>query len=284
MPHAPPGRRGLPGDESHDRLPEVRLDPVGRVFLVGAANFTDHHHGIRLRVGGKQRERVDMRRPDQGIAADADARALAHAEPGELMDGFVGERAAPRHDTNPPFLADVAGNDASFGLSGRDHAGTIRADEPRLRVFLEKRHGAHHVERRNAFRDADDERETSVGRFHNRIGGKGGWHEDDRRIRAGLFHGVLNGIEDREALDGRPTFSRLHTAHDSRVVRGRLPGVKGPFLTHTLNDQARRFINKNGHVFLSNDGSSRSHEERRSREASKVQRLLRLASYAFVPS
>ena len=112
---------------------------------------------------------------------------LPHAEPRQLVDRFVGERAALRHDADAAFLADVAGDDAGLGLARRDEAGAIRADEPRRRALLEERHRAHHVERRNALGDADDERDAGVGRFHHRVGGERRRHEDDRRVRAGLL-------------------------------------------------------------------------------------------------
>ena len=47
-------------------------------------------------------------RADQRIAADADAGRLAEAEPRQLVDRFVGQRAALRHDADAAFLADVA--------------------------------------------------------------------------------------------------------------------------------------------------------------------------------
>ena len=48
---------------------------------------------------------------------------LAHAEPRELVDRFVGQRAALRDDADAPFLADVAGDDAGLRLARRDEPG-----------------------------------------------------------------------------------------------------------------------------------------------------------------
>ena len=98
--HPASRRRGLAGDEADDRLLEVRLDPGGRVLLGVAADLADHHDRLGRRVAGEQRQRVDEARADQRIAADADAGRLAEAEPGQLVDRLVGQRAALRHDAD----------------------------------------------------------------------------------------------------------------------------------------------------------------------------------------
>ena len=58
-----------------DRLLEVRLDPGGRVFFGAAADLADHDHGVGVGILAEQLQRVDVRRADQRIAADADAGA-----------------------------------------------------------------------------------------------------------------------------------------------------------------------------------------------------------------
>ena len=64
---------------------------------------------------------------------------LADAAAGELPDRFVSQRAAARDDADVAFLVNVTGRDADaaaavriLARAGRDDAGTIRADEPRL--------------------------------------------------------------------------------------------------------------------------------------------------------
>ncbi len=74
--HAPPRRRGLAGDESDDRLLDVRLDIGGSSFFRRAADFADQDDGLGLRVLIEQFERVDVGGADNGIAADADRRRL----------------------------------------------------------------------------------------------------------------------------------------------------------------------------------------------------------------
>ena len=66
--HPAPGRRGLTGDERHDRLLEIRLDPRRRLFLGAAADLADHDHRFGIGVGREQLQRVDVGRADQRIA------------------------------------------------------------------------------------------------------------------------------------------------------------------------------------------------------------------------
>src|SRR5262249_49071939 len=82
--HPSAGRRGLSRDEGDDRLPEVRLDPRGGVFLGAAADLADHDHRVGVRIVREQLQRVDVGRADERVAADADARRLPHAEARQL--------------------------------------------------------------------------------------------------------------------------------------------------------------------------------------------------------
>ena len=118
-----PGGAVWPAMNADDRLLEVRLDPGGGLFLGAAADLADHDHGVGVRIRREQLQRVDVRGADQRIAADADAGGLAHAEPRELVNRFVGQRAALRDDADAPFLADVPGMMPAFALPGRNQPG-----------------------------------------------------------------------------------------------------------------------------------------------------------------
>ena len=117
MSHPASGRRRLAGDEADDRLLEISPDPRRGVLFRAPADFADHDDRIGVGVGGKERQRVDEGGADQRIPADPDARRLAQADPGELMNGLVGEGAALRDDADAAFLADVARDDAGLGLA-----------------------------------------------------------------------------------------------------------------------------------------------------------------------
>jgi len=56
-----------------------------------------------------------MRRAINGVAADADARALADAAGRELPDRFIGQRAAARNDADVAPFVDVTRSDARCG-------------------------------------------------------------------------------------------------------------------------------------------------------------------------
>ena len=65
---------------------------------------------------------------------------------------------------------------------------------PMSRVGFSVHEGHHlqHVDGGNALGDADDERDTGVGRLHDGVGGKRRRHEDDAGVGAGLANGVVH--------------------------------------------------------------------------------------------
>src|SRR6266487_2479254 len=116
-----------------------------------------------------------MGSPIDRIAANADAGALADAPAGELPDRLVSERAAAGNHADRPLLVNVAGRNADAAAAVRvlafarcNNAGTVRANEPCLAAL----HGAlhlDHVAHRNPFSDADDEIESGINGFKNRV-------------------------------------------------------------------------------------------------------------------
>ena len=78
---------GLAGDEA-DGLGDVVFDVAGGGLFGGAADLADHDDGFGLAVGLGELEHIDVRGPDDGVAADADSGRLADAAGGELVDGL----------------------------------------------------------------------------------------------------------------------------------------------------------------------------------------------------
>ena len=161
----------------------------------------------RFRVVVEKFDDVEMRRAVHRIAADADAGALADAARGELPDRFVSQRAAARDDADVALFVNVTGRDADaaaavgiLAFAGRDDAGTIRSDEPRLGVALHRAFHADHVAHGNAFGDGDDEFESGVRAFENRIGGERRRNKNGAGGRAGLFHRIGDGVENGNFL------------------------------------------------------------------------------------
>src|SRR5262249_5448631 len=133
--HALAGGGGAAGDEADDGLLHVRLNPCGGGFFIAAADLADHHDGLGLRVIIEEFEKIDVAGADDGIAADADAGALAVVALGKLRHDFISERAAARDHADLAGLVDVAGHDADLGLAGRDEAGAIGADHTHAAAF-----------------------------------------------------------------------------------------------------------------------------------------------------
>ena len=160
--------------------------------------------------------------------------------------------------------------------------------EPRPLAFHEGQR-LQHVHRRNAFGDADGQRNPGVGRFHDRVGGKRRRHEDHRRVRAGLAHRVVHAVEDRPAFVRRAALAGRHAADDLRAVRrGRL-GVKRAFAAgQPLHDQPRVFVEQNGHVSASlasaTTFSAASPIESAVVKFRPLSRSIRLPSSTLVPS
>src|SRR5229473_4616946 len=229
------------------------MQPVGFLLLTWVTTRLAGY--IEARPWGHRLKRVlpklfrggGERGADDGIAADADAGGLADAELRQLMDGFVGQRAAAADDADVSRLVNAAGHDADLAFAGRNDAGAVRADEAR---FLEVHNGgdAHHVDGGNAFGDADDERELGVRRFQNSVGGVRRGNENHRGVCAGGLRGVGDGVEDGALEMFRSTFAGSDAADHVCAVLDHLLGMKGAFTAgEALDDQASVFVYKNAH-------------------------------------
>ena len=142
---------------------------------------------------------------------------------------------------------DVPRHDADLAFAGGDHAGTVGADESRLRPAKRALH-LHHVEHRNAFGDADDERDFRVDRFENRVRCERRRHIDHARgaIRRGFR--FAHRVEHGEPEMHHAAFAGRGAADHFRAVGDRLFGMKRALVAgETLADHARVLVDKNGH-------------------------------------
>src|SRR5579862_4993551 len=204
--HPAPGRRGGAGDERGYRLFAMLGGPFGCFFLGVAADLADEDDGLRLRVVVEHLEHVEMGCAVDGVAADADAGALAVAAARERPHGLVSQGAGARDDADAAALVDVAGGDADaaaavrfLALAGRHEAGAIRADEPGL-AALHGRFYFHHVLDRDAFGDRDYEVQPGVDSFEDGVGREWRRDEDDADGRPRLANGFGDGVEDRRLV------------------------------------------------------------------------------------
>ena len=129
--HRLAGRRGEARDVGDDRLGDVLGDVLGGLLLGRAADLAGHHDQLGLGVGLEQRDDVDEARARDRVAADADDARVAEAALGQLVADLVGQRARARDDADVALLEERGGDDPDVGLAGREHAGAVRADQPR---------------------------------------------------------------------------------------------------------------------------------------------------------
>ena len=138
----------------------------------------------------------------------------------------------------------------SFAFAGRDDAGTIRADEPRAFAFHRALH-LHHVVDRNAFGDGDDQIESGIHAFENRVGREGRRNENRGSRRAGLFHGFGDGVEDGNfsaVLKELPAFAGRDAGDDLRAVINReLRVPRAEAAGDALDENFGVGFNENGH-------------------------------------
>src|SRR5258708_22374447 len=137
----------------------------------------------------------------------------------------------------------VSGHDADLALTRRDDSRTVRPDQPRLAFELAIFVGADHVEHRNSFGDADNQRHLGVQLFHDRVRRERWRNEDDGSVRSGFVLGFLHRIEDRPSLMRGAALSGSHAADNLRAVSGSALGVESAFASgDALNDQPSGFI------------------------------------------
>src|SRR5260370_7726366 len=87
--HAAARRSGLAGDEADHGLPHVRFDEFRSAFFGIAADFANHHDGVRIGIVVEEADGVKERCADDGIASDPDAGGLAYTDTPELVPAFV---------------------------------------------------------------------------------------------------------------------------------------------------------------------------------------------------
>src|SRR5205085_5257039 len=90
--------------------------------------------GLRLRVLLVRGEAVDVRRPGDGVAADADAGR--EADVAQLVHELVGQRARLADQPDVSVLGDVPRDDADVGAAGRDETRAVRADDAGTALVL----------------------------------------------------------------------------------------------------------------------------------------------------
>jgi hypothetical protein len=96
----------------------------------------------------------------------------------------------------------------------------------------------HHVERRDAFGDADGEGHAGIGGFEDGVGGEGRRDEDEGAFGAGLADGVVDGVEDGDAVLGLLAAAAGGDAGDDlRAVLDAAAGLEAALLARDPLDE-----------------------------------------------
>ena len=105
--------------------------------------------------------------------------------------------------------------------------------------------------RRQPFGDADHGADAGVDGLVDGVGGKTGWNEDHRRVRARLRDRLGHGVEDRDALDVLPALPRRHARDDIGAVIPVANAVEGSLAPgQALHDEERVAIDDDRHYVL----------------------------------
>src|SRR5688572_12991105 len=97
-------------DEPDNRLGNVLLHEGGGVLLVSTADLADHDDRISVRILLERAQAVDEVSSDNGVATDANARALTDPVAGEVIHDLVGQGAASGHQADAARCTDISGN------------------------------------------------------------------------------------------------------------------------------------------------------------------------------
>src|ERR1700704_6660632 len=251
MPHAPPGRGGAGGDEADHRFlapaPGLVLEELGGVFLGGAADLADHDDRFGRLVAQEHLQHVDELGALDRIAADADRGGLAEVFARGLEHRLIGEGARARHDADRAALEDVARHDPDLAFARRHHARAVGSDQARHRA-RQRALDLDHVGDRDAFGDADDERDLRLDGLADRVAGAGRWHVDHARVAAGLFPGLGDRVEHRQVEMERAALAGRHAADHLGPVGDRGLRMEGAVLAgETLAEDFGVVVDQNGH-------------------------------------
>ena len=246
MTHALARRRLTACDEGGNRLIlHVRLNPLRSVLFRRAADFADHQNGQRFGIILEELQSVDEVRALDGVTANADRRRLTDARIRELESSLIRQGTGARDDADMTGLADRSRRDAELRLLGRQKTRAVRADETRLPAFHVTAH-LHHVEDRDMLRDADDEIEIGINRFHDAVRRKTRGNINDRSRRARSLHSIRNRIEHGNALDLLTRLARRYACDNLRAIVEHLLRVeRRRFARDALHDDLCIFINQN---------------------------------------
>ena len=146
----------------------------------------------------------------------------------------------------------MARHDAHHRLAGADQAGAVRPDQAGAPVFCiapQISLDGHHVLSGDAVGDGDDQPDTRVGGFHDRVSAERCRHEDEARGRCRVRYRFLHRVEDGSVEVRDATFARRDAAHDVGAVGDHLLRVERSLVAgEALDDDARLLVEQDAHA------------------------------------
>src|SRR3954447_3094204 len=200
--HGLPGRRGGACDVPDHGLGDMLADVLGGLLLGRAADLAAHDDQLGLVVGLEELDDVDERAARHRVATDPDDRRVAEAALRQLVADLVGQRARARDHADVALLEEGRRDDPDIRLARGQDARAVGTDQANGRPLgAQEVVDAQLVVGGDALGDADHRLDAGVGGLEDRVGRERRRHEDHRRVRVGLGDGVVEGVEDRDALD-----------------------------------------------------------------------------------
>lgn len=137
----------------------------------------------------------------------------------------------------------MARHDADFAFAWGDDAGAVRANEAHA-FLLDVDFHVQHIQSRNAFGDADDQRNAGISGFDDRIFAVRRRYVDNRCIGFDGGNGFAHGVEHRQAKVGGAAFTWGDTANHFGAVGNRLFAVESAlFAGEALANDFGVFVN-----------------------------------------
>src|SRR5690606_2254576 len=235
------------GNVGNHWLGYVLFDERSRFFFRGAADLTDHHDGLSLRIFLQKLQDIDEVGARNRITTDTNTGRLTVTEVRGLLDRFVGQRTLTGNDTDFTRLMDMARHDTDFAFAWSDHTRAVRADHTyafAINVFFR----IQHVDGRNAFSDAHDQLNACICGFNDGIFAERCRHVDDGRFCTGLLYCLTHGVEHRQAQMLGTAFSGADATHHFGAVLNRLLRVESTLCAgKALADNLGVFIDQDAH-------------------------------------
>src|SRR5210317_163381 len=235
------------GNVGNNRLRDIALDELSRRLFVGPANLANHDDAVGFRICFEELEAVDKIHATHRVAADTNTRGLAETICRRLIYGFVRKCARTGYDANAAFLVDEARHDTDLALFRRDDARAVRANQPAV-IILQRRLDLDHVVDRNTFGNANNQTDSAISSFEDRIGCKRRWHVNHADIRACGGNCVTHRVVHRHAEVLLAATSRRYASDDLGAVLDALFSMEGPLVTRdALAEDLAVFVDQNTH-------------------------------------